>query len=93
MDYETFLTEWIPEHNPLSPKKDLYGIGLYLNEEGKVRNMLWIDNPINGKYFRHLFHDKERTPLPDVKPSEIDEFQYEGWKRPLRILLFKPEMK
>ena len=69
MDFDTFTKKWIPEHSQVD-LRTLHGVVLYVDKEGKLKDLVWIDPTSIGKdlyLYRWVFHSTDTDPLPDVK--------------------------
>ena len=47
MEFDYFYNTWIREHSLTNIKK-LYGLGVYLDKDGKIEGILWFDRCSGG---------------------------------------------
>ena len=47
MEFDYFHNTWIPEH-ALTDLRSLWGVGVYLDKDGKIKGILWFDRCDGG---------------------------------------------
>ena len=63
MDFTEFVKEWIPKHS-LTDFRSLYRVDVYVNENGKMKGILWWDKTGDVGYFNCPLQTDN---LPEVK--------------------------
>ena len=68
MEFDKFVSEWLPTHSVID-LRSLYGVCLYVNNNGVIVDMAWIDESKISRtqsVYRYVMHDKLRDPIPQV---------------------------